>query len=206
MLVYDICNVSPEAAPEIQIQPGSQFESRFGKLTVVQHRTPPGAMNKKEGGRVIVHCEGSTDVDLDLLHLQLAVLRKLPLSREGTNKSVVRPVLEWPPDPDLNEDEFVDEESHFDICEGLSLHRKQCSHITRAPDHKSARYLATNCVVNNSCDVRPGCTFGMWDPAGKSSTYDELRKKGLHLIIHFQSHRDTSLNVEQALLICRLLY
>jgi len=109
--MYDVRNISPEALPETQIQPGSQFESRFGKLTLIQHDTPPEVVNKEEGGRAIVECQGSNCAELDLLKLQLSILRKIdPSSPVDTHKSVVKPVLEW---PSQNEDKSVEEESKF---------------------------------------------------------------------------------------------
>jgi len=193
--IYDRCNVSPEAPPEVQIPPGTWFETRFGRMNVIGHKTPPGAINGEEGGIVIVQFQDSStskDVELDLLQLQSAVLRKVrdsvpdrevdnsptkpvasPSSPADTNTAAAKPVLEWPGrGPNKNEDESIEEDDqHYDICEGLSLHKKRCNDNIRSPDHDVARSPTTSAAVNNPCDVRPGCNVGMWDPAG---CYDHL--------------------------------
>lgn len=80
------------------------------------------------------------------------------------------PVLEWPSrrDPNQNDEESNEAaDEYFDICEGLTLHRKRCN----TPPHQDVVIPASS-TVNNPCDVRPGCKVGMmWDPA---ACYDHL--------------------------------
>jgi len=61
--------------------------------------------------------------------------------------------------------------ANFDVCEGLTLHKNRCNDNARSLDPESAGFPTMSCAVNNPCDVRPGCTVGMWDPAG---CYDYL--------------------------------
>eukprot|EP00584_Thalassiosira_punctigera_P006741 CAMPEP_0172541594 /NCGR_PEP_ID=MMETSP1067-20121228/12375_1 /TAXON_ID=265564 ORGANISM="Thalassiosira punctigera, Strain Tpunct2005C2" /NCGR_SAMPLE_ID=MMETSP1067 /ASSEMBLY_ACC=CAM_ASM_000444 /LENGTH=1391 /DNA_ID=CAMNT_0013327663 /DNA_START=90 /DNA_END=4262 /DNA_ORIENTATION=- len=180
--IYDRCNVYPEAPPEDQIQPGAHFETRFGAMKIIGHKTPPGGVKGVEGGTVIIQFQDSSkEVEIDLLKLQLAVLRKMrksvsagnsptesiasPLSSEDKNKTTAEPVLEWPGrGPNSNDDESIEEDDRrYDVCEGLSLHRRRC---IRSPCVGVARFPMTSSALNNPCDVRPGCNFGMWDPAG----------------------------------------
>ncbi|KAL7539330.1 hypothetical protein ACHAXR_010595, partial [Thalassiosira sp. AJA248-18] len=172
--VYDGCNVSPEAPPEVQIQPGSLFETRFGTMKIIELK------ESARDGKVQVtvkFCDSSKNVEFDLLKLQMTVLRKIN-SSESSNTALVHkldssptkslastsaraPVLEWP-GRGLNQtdDESIEaEDEYYDICEGLSLHRKRCN------DSLDVAKLPTTSSVNNPCDIRPGCNVSMWDPA-----------------------------------------
>jgi len=203
--IYDRCNVSPEAPPHAQIPHGSLFETRNGHtITILAHKTPPGAFNQDEGGLVIARfSDSSIDVELCLLELQKAVLRKIggsmsesksveidhaslshevvdsptqligsPSSTSDTNETAAKllefklqhnPVLEWPgrgSNQSADEPIAADDEC-YDICDGLTLHRKRYS----SPDKDEVAKLPASTSVNNSCDARPGCNVGMWDPA-----------------------------------------
>lgn len=69
------------------------------------------------------------------------------------------PVLEWPK-------RCQKDDIERDITKGLKLHRKRRNSFL--DDNDSAKFPSTN-DVNNPNDVRPGCSGGMWDPAGCSN-------------------------------------
>ena len=94
-IVYDRCNISPEAPPSSQIPPGTLFEMKSGDMIkVLEHKTPPAISNRNEGGRIIIRFDETFEVaDLDLLKFQLAVVRKTGFQTieevdKGSNHSV----------------------------------------------------------------------------------------------------------------------
>lgn len=172
--VYDRCNISPEAPVEEQIIPGSLFETRgVGVMKILSHR-------ETEEGKIMVTLllDGSSKaVELDLLSLQKTVLRKFvpppkdcdPLDSVSSSAdfkpSKRAPVLEWPGrSSNQNDDESMEAEDdkYFDICGGLKLHRKR---FNTSPGEENAITIPASNTVNNPCDIRPGCTPSMWDPA-----------------------------------------
>lgn len=198
--VYDRCGVSPLAPPAEQIPPGALFETRNGHtIEIISHHTPPGSASQDEGGTVSVHFHGSSShLEIDLVELQKAILRRIEVppparncrdgeevndeiesnatdkaTKSAPEKSVSSPlendmaatllklgsapVLEWPPKQSGTNSGGPDQE---EICQGLSLHRKLCN---ESPDVVK---IPASSVVDNPRDIRPGCTYRMWDPAG----------------------------------------
>lgn len=135
-------------------------------------------MNKEEGGIVLVQFQDSSsskNVELDLVKLQLAVLRNVGEFTKAPSvspslaspKHSKEPVLEWPGrgscqtenDP-IEEDEADNGDERADICMGLSLHKK------KRFDKEDVTPLAPSDVVDNPRDFRPDCDVKPWDPAG----------------------------------------
>lgn len=168
--------MSPEESVEVQIQPGSLYETRFGIMKINDYKE--GEEGKM---RVFVNLDNSSkQVEFDLLKLQLTILRKVKDSPgkstkdywsspevsppDGNESKDCAPVLEWPGQGQKQtDDESVEgeDDQQYGICEGLSLHRRR---LNRCDDDEVVKFPTTS-TINNPNDVRPGCNVAMWDPA-----------------------------------------
>jgi len=186
-------NVPAESPPHEQIPLGTIFEMISGcTIKVLEHTTPPEIANRNEGGTVIVSFDDSPHrMEIDLLKLQMSVVRKigtnsngrntaasakrkLILSQELNNESSTSSdrfasVLEWPgPENNIppndqypNDDSSACVEDRQSVCRGLTLRRT--SNITQ---EQCESKLPKSVAVDNPLDARPGViNRGMWDPA-----------------------------------------
>lgn len=188
--VYDRSNIDPESPLEVQIPPGTRFVVRSGHtIEVIRHEAPSNAKDSPNVVfKVVNHSSGSSPHKqefVDILKLEKAVVRKVTDPTKaaaeekspGTPSSAVdmnemaatllqfanphrAPVLEWPHKKD--KDSKDDDSEQHDICEGLTLHRKQCN---TSPNNFISTKMPTTNTLNNPRDVRPGCKPTVWDPA-----------------------------------------
>lgn len=180
-----------ESPPHEQIPPGTIFEMISGSaIKVLEHTTPPEIANRNEGGTVIVSFDDSPHrMDIDLLKLQMSVVRKIGTISNGRNTAAFAKskllselnkesstssdrfasVLEWPGpenntspnDQDPNDDSSACVEDRQSVCRGLTLRRT--SNITQ---EQCESKLPRSVAVDNPLDARPGViNRGMWDPA-----------------------------------------
>jgi len=86
------------------------------------------------------------------------------------------PVLEW---ANNRKEDPIEANDEFDICEGLTLHRKR-SKTTAV--HVN---IPSSTTINNPRDVRPGCQT-MWDPAACAAylSWDPYAASVVSNVIH----------------------
>ena len=138
-------------------------------VRVLEHKTPVELFNRNEGGTVVVQYDNNTSerVELDLLNLQMSVLRKVgnDPSHDTHTASKEVPLLEWPEQERLvssgpqSDDNSIRDEQYV-ICRGLFLRRKSSTCLEACGAH-----LQSLSNVDDPDDARPGCTnTRMWDP------------------------------------------
>lgn len=83
------------------------------------------------------------------------------------------PVLEW--SNNRKEGDSIEANDDYDICEGLTLHRK-----------RSKTTIPSSTTINNPRDVRPGCKHTMWDPAACAAhlSWDPYAASVVSNVIH----------------------
>lgn len=107
--IYDVTNIPSTSPPSSQLRKGNVYECQNGgTVEILDNKTSLGSANPHEGGIVVVRFFKSsaspTIMELDLLQLQLNVVRKVDLTEtqhQATSKtysipSIYSAVHEWP--------------------------------------------------------------------------------------------------------------
>jgi hypothetical protein len=126
---------------------------------------------------MVKFCHSSKCIELEIVELQKAILRKvselISPSRNSSlslysdsNETATAPVLEWPMQCQSKSDGESGDE-RIEIFNGFSLHQRR--YFASSDDHVAQ--LLTTSNINNPNDIRSGVSVGMWDPA---SSYDHL--------------------------------